>query len=353
MKVTAWDDTSKAVKVTLDGNTANISAGGSGSFGSVSISDGAGKGSVFITCSPPQISTTPALGGGIPAAPAKNVHIDGWASAMTFGDGQASQSTITIDGAKHSILLSDGKNIHRMRLDGANGIIVLQDDKGLGRVLLDAGIGYGAFGGNGHLGQLGIYPPNATNIRDASQASIFMNADLAGLWIGGANKNGSITLVGQNGKNSIQLDASTGDITLLNADCAEDFDLAEDEDCEVDPGTVMVLDEDGRIRRSSEPYDSRVAGVLSGAGGFQPGLVLDRRTATNVRRPVALLGKVFCKADAQYGAIRAGDLLTTSPTPGHAMKMTDRGRALGSVLGKALRPIGAGRNLIPILVTLQ
>jgi hypothetical protein len=65
------------------------------------------------------------------------------------------------------------------------------------------------------------------------------------------------------------------------------------------------------------------------------------------------MGKVFCQVDAGYGPVAAGDLLTTSPTPGHAMKARDRERAFGSVLGKALRPLSTGRGLVPILVTLQ
>jgi hypothetical protein len=56
--------------------------------------------------------------------------------------------------------------------------------------------------------------------------------------------------------------------------------------------------------------------------------------------------------DGGYGAIEVGDLLTTSPTPGHAMKATDPSRAFGAVLGKALKPWAAGRGLIPILVAL-
>jgi hypothetical protein len=69
--------------------------------------------------------------------------------------------------------------------------------------------------------------------------------------------------------------------------------------------------------------------------------------------PIALVGKVCCKVDAAYGPINVGDLLTTSPTPGHAMKIGDRGRALGAILGKALAPLPSGQGLIPILVTLQ
>jgi hypothetical protein len=66
-----------------------------------------------------------------------------------------------------------------------------------------------------------------------------------------------------------------------------------------------------------------------------------------------LLGKVFCKVDAQYGAVEVGDLLTTSPTPGHAMKASDPAKAFGAVIGKALRPLTEGHSLIPILIALQ
>jgi hypothetical protein len=69
--------------------------------------------------------------------------------------------------------------------------------------------------------------------------------------------------------------------------------------------------------------------------------------------PIALMGKVYCKVDASYGAIEVGDLLTTSSTPGHAMKANDPMKAFGSVIGKALRPLDSGEGLIPILIALQ
>ncbi len=65
------------------------------------------------------------------------------------------------------------------------------------------------------------------------------------------------------------------------------------------------------------------------------------------------MGKVYCKVDAQYGAIEIGDLLTTSPTPGYAMKANDPLRAFGAVIGKALSTLPEGTGMIPILVTLQ
>jgi hypothetical protein len=141
---------------------------------------------------------------------------------------------------------------------------------------------------------------------------------------------------------------ATVDIVLTGADCAEEFDVAE----RVEPGMVVVLRADGTLEPSQHPYDKKVAGVVSGAGCYRPGLVLDRQPCEG-RLPVALVGKVYCKVDAQYGSIEMGDLLTTSPTPGHAMKADDPTRSFGAVIGKALRPLETGQELIPILVTLQ
>ena len=140
-----------------------------------------------------------------------------------------------------------------------------------------------------------------------------------------------------------------GDITLANADCAEDFDL----EVEVEPGAVVVLTDSGALRGCTRAFDTRVVGVVSGAGDFRPGIVLDKKRSSRLRQPVALMGKVFCKVDAQFGAIEVGDLLTTSPTPGHAMKTSDPLKAFGAVIGKALRPLTEGQGLIPILIALQ
>ncbi len=143
----------------------------------------------------------------------------------------------------------------------------------------------------------------------------------------------------------------TGDIGLGNADCAEEFDIADPHSAE--PGTVMVLSEEGVLRESHQAYDKRVAGVISGAGSYRPGIVLDKQVSKTKRIPIGLLGKVYCKIDAQSSPIEVGDLLTTSCIPGHAMKASDPLKAFGSVIGKALRPLKEGRGLIPILIALQ
>jgi hypothetical protein len=141
------------------------------------------------------------------------------------------------------------------------------------------------------------------------------------------------------------------DITLANADCAEDFTIGTA--APVEPGTVMVVGEEGSLYPSAIAYDKRVAGIVSGAGGYKPGIILDKQKSFCNRQPIALLGKVFCKVDARHGAIEIGDLLTTSPTLGHAMKADDPLKAFGAVIGKALRSIKEGKGLIPILIALQ
>jgi hypothetical protein len=153
------------------------------------------------------------------------------------------------------------------------------------------------------------------------------------------------------GNATIKGNVTTGDVFLTGGDCAEQFDIAGTQP--LAPGTVVVIDREGTLRESQQPYDKKVAGVISGAGGYRPGIILDRRPSAEERTTVALVGKVFCKVDAQYAPIEVGDLLTTSPTAGHAMKADDRGSAFGAVIGKALQSLEAGQALIPILVALQ
>lgn len=139
------------------------------------------------------------------------------------------------------------------------------------------------------------------------------------------------------------------DIILSGGDCAEEFDLALDQIGE--PGTVMVIDDEQRLIACEQAYDARVTGVIAGAGEYRPGLILDRRPSPNRRCAIALLGKVYCKVDASFGAIRVGDLLTTSSNRGHAMKASDRLSAFGATIGKALSAWPEGIGLIPVLVS--
>ncbi len=180
-------------------------------------------------------------------------------------------------------------------------------------------------------------------------------SSLGDVFLGGDGVAGDLRLYPSTGKHgsseewSIYLAGQDGDIYLKNADCAEEFEIEEG----AEPGTVVVITEEGRLHQCQEAYDKKVAGVISGAGKYKPGIVLDKKVDSKNRKPVALVGKVYCKVDAGYGAIGVGDLLTTSPTVGHAMKAVDPFKAFGSVIGKALQPLKSGHGLIPILIALQ
>jgi hypothetical protein len=119
-------------------------------------------------------------------------------------------------------------------------------------------------------------------------------------------------------------------------------------------GSVMIMTQDG-LRFCSKPYDKKVVGVIAGGGESpdKPDILPDKQSSKRTPMPLALVGTTYCKVDAQYGSIEVGDLLTTSQTPGHAMKATDPSKAFGTVIGKALQPLKEGQGLILILVTLQ
>jgi hypothetical protein len=138
------------------------------------------------------------------------------------------------------------------------------------------------------------------------------------------------------------------------ADFAEQFDIDAGE--APLPGTVVSIDPNkpGQLRVARQAYDKTVAGIVSGAGDVQPGMLMGQDgTLASGKHPVALTGRVYCRVDAQYGAIRPGDLLTTSPTSGHAMKATDFGKAQGAILGKAMTSMETGTGLVLVLVSLQ
>ena len=187
----------------------------------------------------------------------------------------------------------------------------------------------------------------ATNHRRISFRSNGSNDDMV-------INNGNVGIGKTNPQERLEVEGNiiaTGDVRLSGGDCAEEFGI---EDYEApDPGTVMVIGNEEGLRQCVEAYDTKVAGVLSGAGDCKPGILLGKQASQSKRMPLALNGKVYCKVDAQYGAITIGDLLTTSPTAGHAMKVSDPARGSGAILGKALRPLTQGSGLIPILVALQ
>ena len=136
------------------------------------------------------------------------------------------------------------------------------------------------------------------------------------------------------------------------ADLAEPFEFSASD---IAKGSVLVIDDEqpGKLKLSNRAYDTRVAGIVSGANGVNPGISLHQDGVLESGQNVALSGRVYVLADAAPGAIRPGDLLTTSETPGHAMKVSKPGQAQGAILGKAMSALKEGKGMVLVLVTLQ
>jgi hypothetical protein len=215
----------------------------------------------------------------------------------------------------------------RLRITDPQNNISVDLEAGLNAAVL-------ALGGSGFDGN--IIVKNA-----AGKTTIFVSG-----------RNQEITLSNEAGEATVIVSGQNGDISLTGADAAEEFEVTGDIS-RLEVGTVMVIDIDGKLRESSYAYDRGVAGVISGGGGHRPGLILGRNQGSGPHLAIALAGKVYCKADATETPIEVGGLLTSAPTPGHAMQARDQTRAFGSVIGKALQSLQTGRSLIPVLVALQ
>ena len=134
----------------------------------------------------------------------------------------------------------------------------------------------------------------------------------------------------------------------------------------LEPGDVVVIGADGKLVRSSKANQTNVAGVYSTAPAFLGGMTADMEkvearddAAASDRAPIAVVGIVPVKVSAENGAIRPGDLLTASNTPGHAMKADPVNVGgvefyrPGTIIGKALESLDKGTGVIRVLITLH
>ena len=121
----------------------------------------------------------------------------------------------------------------------------------------------------------------------------------------------------------------------------------------VEPGDVLELDPDqaGHYRKSRGPCSTLVAGAVS----TQPGVVLGSPITyspptTHAQALLALLGIVPMKVTNEGGPIQPGDLLTTSSSPGYAMKWNQEDGMTCSLVAKALEPLDSGTGVIQVLL---
>ena len=162
---------------------------------------------------------------------------------------------------------------------------------------------------------------------------------------------------------------SNGAFTGGDADYADMLAVA-DKASNYAPDDVLVMVSDAQLGLSQEPNSSAVVGAYS----TDPAMIgdplgiweqedmerIDREmmgTPANDRVLVAMAGMVT--VTAENGRIVPGDLLTTSSTPGHAMKAQPLhidGASIyqqGTILGKAMTTLDGDEGVIEMLVMMQ
>ena len=240
------------------------------------------------------------------------------------------------------------ENTDLMTLDNGNGLSLASSDLNI----LDGGTGAIELQASNFAsgsGGLGIIR------NDVGNDTIYLAGDDNG------TGHGNITVLDSTGQASIVLSAATGvtSTPILQitggSDLAERFNVGVGDETPA-PGLVVCIDPErpGDLVVSRRAHDRTVAGVISGAGGVNPGMLMGQRgTVADGDHPVALTGRVFVRCDASSGSIQPGDLLTTSNRPGHAMKVVDYDAARGAIIGKAMGSLESGQDLVLVLVSLQ
>jgi hypothetical protein len=257
-------------------------------------------------------------------------------------EGAHGNLTLGTTGHDGDLKIRNEQNADIILMSGHTASLVIAEPGGKVTIALDGATAKMALGGNGQDGDIVLKSSAGNDV-------IKLDANDGLLTLGGPGVNGDIFIRNDNDIDTIKITGRNGDIEFLNADVAEEFEIHSsclDDAC---PGSVVVLDDSGSLVPCEQAYDGRVVGIVAGAGAYRPGIVLDKSGGAN-RRPVAMAGKAYCWVDADVEPVYVGDLLTTSPHRGHAMRASDRARALGCVIGKALRPLACGKDLIPVLV---
>ena len=137
------------------------------------------------------------------------------------------------------------------------------------------------------------------------------------------------------------------------SDLSEYFDLDGEA---LTPGMLVSIDpqQEGKLIITKKAYDRQVAGVVSGANQIRTGILMGQEgSIADGQYPVALAGRVYALATNEGGSIKPGDLLTSAPTPGKAMKVRKLRKAQGSIIGKAMTSMESEEGLVLILINLQ
>ncbi|MBK7762937.1 MAG: collagen-like protein [Bacteroidetes bacterium] len=176
----------------------------------------------------------------------------------------------------------------------------------------------------------------------------------------------SFRLYNSSGLKTIELDGDYGDgdgRVITNelqitggSDLAESFDIEEDNETEIVPGMLVSIDpkKESKLCISNQTNDKKVVGVISGANGVKPGVMMGQsNTLAFGKYPIALVGRVYVLSNNRGGEIEPGDFLTTSSQRGYAQKTTNIQLEAGSIIGKAMGKPDPSTGYVLVLINLQ
>jgi hypothetical protein len=298
-----------------------------------------------------------------------------------FPDGTVQTTAAGGAVATDQVLLTDGSAVTTVEIyaddpasTSGGSVANFNDENGTTTIEIDGNIGDGGevalYNSNDRrtIRMLGDYTSGNGGLVEVDQGDGTTGVRILGHGgFGTSDRGGEIQIDNAAGQRAVTISSNYGggtssriivDVVEIRggSDLSEQFDVTPFEREEIEPGSVVSIDpgSPGDLRISDRAYDRRVAGVISGAGGVNPGMLMGQRgSEADGEHPVALTGRVYVKVDASHGAIEPGDLLTSSPTPGHAMKVTDHTRATGAILGKAMTGLESGTGMVLLLVSLQ
>jgi hypothetical protein len=115
------------------------------------------------------------------------------------------------------------------------------------------------------------------------------------------------------------------------------------------PNGSVVVHQQGSYRLSSEPYSKDLVGVIS----LQPAIEFVPTEPIEGSYPFVQSGASEVLVNGEGGPIKSGDLLTSSSTPGVAMKATKSGFVLGVAQGDFDPSSPLQTGLVPLLIDIR